>query len=61
MSEAYNPESSALQQTESLKLDARRIRQLLDAANVEEERQVLGKQLTEIEHRIENICKRLRS
>ena len=60
MSKAYNPESSALQQIESLKIDARRIKQLLDAADVEEERKVLGKQLMEIEHRIENICKRLR-
>lgn len=61
MSEVYNPESSAWEQIESLELEARRIKQKLDAADGQEERQVLGKQLKEIEHQVENIRKRLRS
>ena len=61
MSEVYNPESHAHEQIESLELEARRIKQRLDAAELQEDRQVLARQLKETEQQIENIRQRLRS
>ncbi len=59
MSEVYNPESSAFERLEAFELEARHLRQKLDTAS-DSAREVIQRQLDEIEERISVIKRRLR-
>lgn len=60
MSEAYNPETEIFEQLEALTLEARELAIKRDDAKTEEDRQVLERQLHEIERRVEHLKHRLR-
>jgi hypothetical protein len=56
----YNPESDALQQLQTLELQARRLAKKLGEAATHQDRQVIERQLRETENRIENLKARLK-
>lgn len=60
MSEVYNPETVAYEQLEQLAVEARQLRQRRASAHNDDERQVLDRQLREVEDQIEALRRRLR-
>ena len=52
MSEAYNPETELFAKLETLELDARQLAQKRDQAKTPEDRQVLERQLKEVEDQV---------
>ena len=60
MSEVYNPESDRLKELASLELEAGQLAKKCDAAANESERNILEKQLKEIEDRIAVLKRKLK-
>ncbi len=60
MGEVYNPEAERFAQLETLELEARRLAEKRDQATSDGDRQVIEKQLKEVEERIASLKKKLR-
>lgn len=59
MSSVYNPEADVMAEIERLELEARDIRRRVEHTRNEQDKQVLNRQLTEVEQQVENLRKRL--
>ena len=60
MSEAYNPESETYAELQRLEIEARQLAKRRDDAPNDGDRETIGRQLTEVEARIEKLKKRLK-
>ena len=60
MSEAYNPETKFQEKLESMEIEARRIAQRRNEAKNTEDRQILERQLKEIENEIAQLKRKLK-
>lgn len=60
MSEVYNPESEQYRELESLEVEARDLARRRNSAKSPQEREVLAKQLSETEKRIEALKRQLK-
>ena len=60
MSETYNPETKTFERLEALEIEARGIAKKRDAAENADERQMLDRQLKEVEDEIDQIKKQLK-
>ena len=60
MSEAYNPETELFAKIETLELEARQLAQKRDQAQNPDDRQVLERQLKEVENQIATLKNKLK-
>ncbi|HEX7009122.1 MAG TPA: hypothetical protein VF184_04015 [Phycisphaeraceae bacterium] len=60
MGDAYNPETAIVEELEALTVEAHQLARKRDEAQSLEERQVLERQLRQVERQIEHLKRRLR-
>ena len=60
MSEVYNPESESFKQLQALELEARQLAKKRDDAQSDGDRQILDKQLKEVESQVDLLKKKIR-
>jgi hypothetical protein len=60
LSEVYNPETQVFERLEALEVEARELARKRDAAATPQDRQVIGRQLQEVEAQIDALKRKLK-